>query len=153
VIEEALLQHPDVAMAAAVGQPDAYAGELPVAFVTLKAGATTGANELCNYLIPIMSESAALPKHVAILPDLPMTPIGKIYKPALRVLATQRAVEDALSRAGLPGEAFRVAASETGTVIDLKNEGDREATKLALLGMPIRYDIRCQASGHPDPAR
>ena len=38
VIEDALLQHPDIAIAAAVGQPNSYAGELPVAYVTLRAG-------------------------------------------------------------------------------------------------------------------
>ena len=61
IIEDALLQHPDVAIAAAVGAPDAYAGELPVAFVTLKAGATVDGEGLRRYLAPIVSEPAALP--------------------------------------------------------------------------------------------
>ena len=39
-IEEALHEHPAVAMAAAIGSPDAYAGEMPVAYVQLKPGAT-----------------------------------------------------------------------------------------------------------------
>jgi fatty-acyl-CoA synthase len=39
-IENALLEHPDVTAASAVGQPDAHAGEVPVAYVTLKAGAS-----------------------------------------------------------------------------------------------------------------
>ena len=34
-IEDALLAHPDVTAAAAVGRPDPHAGEVPVAFVTL----------------------------------------------------------------------------------------------------------------------
>ncbi len=37
-IEEVLFRHPAVGLAAVVGQPDAYAGELPVAFVQLKPG-------------------------------------------------------------------------------------------------------------------
>ena len=90
-----------VAVAAAVGQPDCYAGELPVAFVTLKAGATVDGEELRRYLAPIVSEPAALPRHVSILSDLPMTPVGKIYKPALRVLAARHAIEMALSGAGM----------------------------------------------------
>ena len=32
--------HPAVALAAAVGMPDAYAGELPVCYVALRPGAT-----------------------------------------------------------------------------------------------------------------
>ncbi len=142
LIEDALLQHPDVAIAAAVGQPDSYAGELPVAFVTLKAGATVTGEELRRYLEPIVSEPAALPKHVSILPDLPLTPIGKIYKPALRVLATTRAVEDALSGAGLAPKDFEISTSEAKTIIEIRDEVSAEAVKRALLGMPIRYEIR-----------
>src|SRR5262249_54295769 len=46
VIEETLLKHPDVLLAAAVGKPDAYAGELPIAYVQLVADATTDAETL-----------------------------------------------------------------------------------------------------------
>jgi len=142
MIEDALLRHPDVAIAAAIGQPDAYAGELPVAFVTLKAGANVSGEDLRRYLEPIVSEPAAVPKYVTILPDLPVTPIGKIYKPALRVLATQRAIESALAGAGLEAAAFEVAASEAGTVIHVRNEADAATAKRALQGMPVRYDVR-----------
>ena len=142
MIEDALLRHPDVAIAAAIGQPDAYAGELPVAFVTLKTGANVSGEDLRRYLEPIVSEPAAVPKYVTILPDLPVTPIGKIYKPALRVLATQRAIESALAGASLEAAAFEVAASEAGTVIHVRNEADAATAKRALQGMPVRYDVR-----------
>lgn len=142
MIEDALLQHPDVAIAAAIGQPDSYAGELPVAFVTLKAGATVDGDELRRYIEPIVSEPAGWPKRVSILPDLPLTPIGKIYKPALRVLATRRAIEEALAGAGLTGEEFQVAASEAETVVSVTNAQCQQAAKQALLGMPVRYEIR-----------
>jgi fatty-acyl-CoA synthase len=45
-IEEALYKHPAVAFAAAVGKPDAYAGEVPVAYVVLKPGMSADADEL-----------------------------------------------------------------------------------------------------------
>ena len=41
LIEEALLKHPSVAMVAAIGSPDAYAGEVPVAYVQTKPGVST----------------------------------------------------------------------------------------------------------------
>jgi len=145
MIEDALLRHPDVAIAAAIGQPDAYAGELPVAFVTLKAGATVSGEDLRRYLEPLVSEPAALPKYVAILPDLPVTPVGKIYKPALRLLATKHAIESALIGAGLAAAAFEIAASEAENVIHVRNEADAAIAKRALQGMPIRYDIRQDA--------
>ena len=83
-----------------------------------------------------------MPKDVSILPDLPLTPIGKIYKPALRVLATTRAVEDALSGAGLAPKDFEISTSEAKTIIEIRDEVSAEAVKRALLGMPIRYEIR-----------
>jgi fatty-acyl-CoA synthase len=142
IIEAALLQHPDVAIAAAVGQPDCYAGELPVAFVTLKAGATIDGEGLRRYLAPIVSEPAALPRQVSILSDLPMTPVGKIYKPALRVLAARHAIEMALSGAGLTPDAFEIAASEVEIIINVGDAAYQEAAKRALVGMPIRYQVR-----------
>jgi fatty-acyl-CoA synthase len=142
IIEDALLQHPDVAIAAAVGAPDSYAGELPVAFVTLKAGATVNGEELRHYLAPIVSEPAALPRHVSILSDMPMTPVGKIYKPALRMMAARQAIEMALSGAGLTPREFEIAASETEIVIHVGDAQHQETAKSALVGMPIRYEVR-----------
>ena len=42
-IEDIMFQHPAVGFAAVVGQPDAYAGELPVGYVQLKPGASSAA--------------------------------------------------------------------------------------------------------------
>ncbi len=142
VIEDALLQHPDVAIAAAIGQPDAYAGELPVAYVTLKAGAEVEPDALLAFIGPRVGEPAARPKSISILREMPVTPIGKIYKPALRVLATRRAIEEALGGIGLAGAQFDLAVSENETVVQLKDAAHEDAVKGALLGMPIRYRIQ-----------
>jgi fatty-acyl-CoA synthase len=145
IIEDALLQHPDVAIAAAVGQPDCYAGELPVAFVTLKAGATVSDEELRSFLIPIVSEPAALPRYVSILPDLPLTPVGKIYKPALRLIATRRAIEAALGGAQLSRSEFEIAVSETEIIVHVGTVESQATAKRALVGMPISYEVRLGA--------
>ena len=46
VIEETLLKHPQVVLAAAVSMPDSYAGELPVAYVELVPNAKATADEV-----------------------------------------------------------------------------------------------------------
>ena len=61
-IEEVFYQHPAVALAALVSQPDAYAGEVPVAYVQLHQGAQAGEAELLAYASQHISERAAVPK-------------------------------------------------------------------------------------------
>ncbi len=91
VIEDALAAHPAVQLCAAVGQPDAYAGELPVAFVTLVPGTTATEAELVAFAAQRVDEAPARPKAVTILERMPMTNVGKIYKPELRELAAKAA--------------------------------------------------------------
>lgn len=103
VIDDALVSHPDVALAAAVGRPDSYAGELPVAFVTLIPGGRATPDELMAYAADKITERAAVPKSIHILPELPLTAVGKIFKPALRWRAAQMILEDALAPLGEGG--------------------------------------------------
>jgi fatty-acyl-CoA synthase len=130
----------------AVGQPDAYAGELPVAYVTLKAGATADAESLLAFVAPRVGEPAARPKRICVLGEMPVTPVGKIYKTALRVLATRRVVEETLRAIGLDPAQFALDVSERETTVCLNDAAHKVAVKAALLGMPIRYSIRSGAA-------
>jgi fatty-acyl-CoA synthase len=86
-IEDALGAHPAVQLCAAVGAPDAYAGELPVVFATLAPGASATEEELMAFTAARVDEAPARPKSITIIPSMPMTNVGKIYKPELRMLA------------------------------------------------------------------
>jgi fatty-acyl-CoA synthase len=88
-IEDAMASHPAVQHCAAVGEPDAYAGELPVVFVTLKPGAQADEAELLTYVCERVDEPPARPRSVTVLPNMPMTLVGKIFKPELRQLAAK----------------------------------------------------------------
>jgi fatty-acyl-CoA synthase len=107
-LEELLYRHPAVALAALVGQPDAYAGELPVAYVQLKPGAQTSAAELTGYLKEHTPERAAVPVALHFVDPMPLTAVGKIFKPALRTDAIRRVAEDLLRDAPAAGEACAV---------------------------------------------
>jgi fatty-acyl-CoA synthase len=93
VIEDALGAHPAVDLCAAVGAPDAYAGELPVAFATLKVGAQVSEAELLAFTAEGVDEAPARPKSITLLERMPVTNVGKIYKPELRTLATAAVVQ------------------------------------------------------------
>jgi fatty-acyl-CoA synthase len=99
-IEDALLADPDVAAAAAVGRPDAHAGEVPVAFVVLVPGSRATADELKARAAERVPERAALPQHIEIVDEIPLTAVGKPYKPELRRRAAEQAARSAL--AGTP---------------------------------------------------
>lgn len=103
LIEEALSRHEDVELAAAVGQPDAYAGEVPVAYVTVREGASVTSEALEAYAREAVAERPAAPKAVRILEQMPVTAVGKIFKPALREDAAIHAANAALLAAGVSG--------------------------------------------------
>ncbi len=83
MIEEPLMRHPAVALTAAVGRPDSRVGEVPVLYVELKPGATATTDELMAFAQKEIGERAAHPKEIRILDAIPLTAVGKIYKPAL----------------------------------------------------------------------
>ena len=100
-IEDALLAHAEVTAAAAVGRPDPHSGEVPVAFVTVAAGSELTADQLEGWAADQVPERAAAPKHVEIVDEIPLTSVGKPYKPELRRRAAERAARDALAETGL----------------------------------------------------
>ncbi|SIS54252.1 acyl-CoA synthetase [Paracoccus saliphilus] len=99
-IEDGLLSHPQVAFAGAIGQPDSFAGELPCVYVELTSNATVTVEELMEHASNNIHERAAIPKHVEILPELPKTAVGKIFKPDLRKLAIARIYNEVLEGTG-----------------------------------------------------
>ncbi len=97
MIENAMTEHPAVAVAAAVGMPDAYAGELPVCFVALRPGAQVSDAELHAHAQQRIGERPAWPKHFHVIDAIPVTSVGKIFKPELRCDAAARMVRQLLN--------------------------------------------------------
>jgi fatty-acyl-CoA synthase len=114
MIENALAAHTAVALAAAVGMPDAYAGELPVCYVQLRPGARVSEQELHAHAQATIGERPAWPKQFHIVPSIPLTSVGKIYKPQLRCDAAARLVTRIVHEQFALPEA-RVQVSEGGT--------------------------------------
>jgi len=99
MIEEALLKSPEVLHAAAVGKPDAYAGELPVAYVQLVAGSQVTTAELITFITGHIAERAAIPKELFIVDKIPLTDVGKPIKAELRREAAEHTFRTVLSPA------------------------------------------------------
>jgi fatty-acyl-CoA synthase len=141
VIEEGLLRHPAVAAAAAVGRPDRHSGEVPVAYVVPTDRARFDEAELLAWAGTAIGEPAARPKRIYPIEAIPVTAIGKHYKPALATDAAARAAADVLAEAGLP--AAQVTASfENGRPVITVTGADPGWVREALAGFPLT--IRAQ---------
>lgn len=132
LIEEPLTRHPAVALAAAVGRPDAVVGEVPVAWVQLNAGAEATEAELLAYAAAAIGERAAIPKGIRFADALPLTTVGKIYKPKLRQAEVRHVIA---------GELAAITAIESSEV---------EVIADARCGE--RADIAVQCTAGTDPA-
>lgn len=109
MIEDALQAHDDVALVAAVGRPDAYAGEIPIAFVQPRPGTTVDPAALIEFARARIPERAAVPKEIVIVEKLPLTAVGKVHKQTLKLDAT-RCVAEEVVRDVAGATAFFVSA-------------------------------------------
>jgi acetyl-CoA synthetase len=85
-IEDCLLRHPAVALAAAVGKPDPVRTEIVKAFIVLKQGHPASdalAAEIQGFVRTRLS-AHEYPREVAFIVSMPMTTTGKVIRRALR---------------------------------------------------------------------
>jgi acetyl-CoA synthetase len=88
-IEDCLIRHPAVALAAAVGKPDPLRTEIVKAFIVLKSGYTASdalAAEIQGFVRKQLS-AHEYPREVAFIEAMPMTTTGKVIRRLLRQLA------------------------------------------------------------------
>ena len=128
IIEEPAYQHSAVQLAAAVGKPDKYAGELPILFVQLKPGMRVSEQELEEFLRERIVERAAFPKAVIIVPEIPLSGPGKISKMTLRRQAISAVFQEELKRLAPPDAAIEAVVVDdrlAGEVVLLRANGAR----------------------------
>lgn len=140
-IEETLQAHPAVALAAAIGSPNAYSGEVPVAYVQLRPGQVCNAEELEAFAHLNISERAAVPKRIEILDALPLTAVGKIFKPALQQREIAKVVQDEVERLGLSDIAVEVVQDNRRGHVACIRAGTGQEVLAPLLG---RYSFQVE---------
>src|SRR5882757_339423 len=137
-IEESLLGHPDITSAAVIGAPDAHAGEVPVAYVTLAAGALATEAELCAWAALRAPEPAAAPKAIHVIEALPLTEVGKVFKPALLQDAIREVITAELDRAGLAARIeMSVREGRPHALIDVDGEAGLVTAQLERYSFPF----------------
>jgi fatty-acyl-CoA synthase len=98
------------------------------------------ADELKAFAEPLIAERPAWPKHVFVIDAIPMTSVGKIFKPQLRNDAVQRiVVEEIVKRVGIDGVSVDVVAGgkrgvDVTVTLPAKHLAKRSAVEAALEG-------------------
>lgn len=142
VIEEVLSKHPAVAMAAAVGSPDPYAGEVPVAYVQAKPGAAVTERELLDFAASHVVERSARPKQVRIISQLPLTTVGKIFKPALHDQEIEKAIRSEAEAAGVAIASIALDRDpQLGMIARIRTDGGAKALQQSLERYAFKFEI------------
>jgi fatty-acyl-CoA synthase len=147
-IEDVANVFPGVQISAAVGMPDAYAGEVPILYAVAAPGAQLDPRLLQRYLDEHVPEPPAKPKRVILLDALPVTAVGKIVKNDLRDRAVVEKVRIEVERIfGTTIAPVVVVAKDEklNTVVRVEvPTGDAAAIqklKEALEPLPQSYDV------------
>jgi fatty-acyl-CoA synthase len=147
-IEDAALQFPGVALAAAVGRPDSYAGEVPMLFVSVQPGVQIDPQALAAFVQENIPEPPARPRAVSVIPEMPVTPVGKIFKPKLREIAAGEAARELLAAEGLAKEVSVEAVTDPsrGLYLRVSAAPDKAETAERLLQkFPVKIELAVKA--------
>ena len=136
VIEDGLLRHPAVRAAVAVGRPDRHSGEVPVAYVVPADPGRFEEAELLAWASTAIDEPAARPKRIYPMTEIPVTAVGKPFKPALLADAAVRAITEALTAAGV-ADARVTAAYEDGRLVVTVTGADPDRVQDAVAGFAL----------------
>jgi fatty-acyl-CoA synthase len=143
-IEDAALGFPGVALAAAVGRPDAYAGEVPMLFVSVQPGVHVDPLALSAFVLEKILEPPARPRAVSVIAEMPVTPIGKIFKPKLREIAAGEAARELLASEGLAKDVSVEAITDPsrGLFLRIKAPPDKAVAAQRLLQkFPVKIEL------------
>jgi len=131
LIEESLNAHPAINTSIAVGLPDPYAGELPMAFIVFEPGQSLTEQELHDYCAEHISERAAIPKRFEVIDAMPLTAVGKIFRPRLRQLITEKALTELLEENHIAARVETELHKQKGLSVNvqLTNQDDTDKAK------------------------
>ena len=93
-VEEALVRHPDIEQASAVGMPDEEMGERVCAYIKTKGGKPMALEEVVDYLKKDKVSVLLIPERIELIDVFPLTKAEKIDKKVLREMIKKKLQEE-----------------------------------------------------------
>ena len=102
-------------------------------FVSAQPGVTIDPQALADFVQEKIMEPPARPRAVSIIAEMPVTPIGKIFKPKLREIAAGEAARELLAAEGLAKDVRVEAITDPsrGLYLRVKAAPDKAVTAQA----------------------
>ncbi len=143
LIEEPLNAHPEISVSIAIGLPDSYAGELPMAYVVKTPGSEISAETLIAYCAEQISERAAVPKRIEFIDTMPLTAVGKIFRPSLRLMITEDVAREVLTKSNIEASVTSELEKKRGLVVSIStaDKANISATKQLFKNYIFTTDI------------
>ena len=115
-------------------------------FVSAQPGVSIDAQALAAFVLERILEPPARPKTVAIIAEMPVTAIGKIFKPKLREIAAGEAARDLLMAEGLTKGVSVEAITDPsrGLYLRVKASADKDKAVAAgrlLQKFPVKVEV------------
>lgn len=147
-IEEAANAHPEVLLSAAVGMPDEYSGEVPVLYVSVADRSKFDMAAFRRFLEAGIHEPPARPRFIYVVDEIPVTAVGKLFKPTLRHHAVEMKIQmeaetllgsaDSVGIQADPSKDGRYLLSFTGSV----SEEAKQTLMQTLSALPVELVSR-----------
>ena len=103
----------------AIGLPDPYAGELPTAYVVKIANSNVTEQQLIDHCASTISERAAIPKKITFIDAMPLTAVGKIFRPTLRQKISEQVISELLAKESIDATITSEMEKKRGLVLSI----------------------------------
>ena len=113
-------------------------------FVSAQPGVSIDLMALAAFVQDKIMEPPARPRAVSIIAEMPVTPIGKIFKPKLREIAAGEAARELLAAEGLANDVSVEAITDPsrGLYLRVKAAPDKAVTAQRLLQkFPVKIEL------------
>ena len=111
----------------------------------LKPGLVTDRQSLFSFAHEHIKERAAVPKEIHIVPEIPLTPVGKIYKPELKKREIKSAIGNQLQNADIQFNQLEVIDDRNKGLsleITLKKAEQQEDAKMLVGLYPFAFTLK-----------